>query len=218
MNKREIAIMVFSAALAACATWRWSGSPPPVGRGPNAPLRGVAEEESRHAAPPVDVSSEDAAAVRVSTVPSSPRAVVPLAPEERVKNALFYSDLGPDAIDVSAYPAQQRFNYAIYARTCSSCHTLARSINAPVVGRGWWEFYMLGMRMRSRNAGRPLSSDAIKTILDFLEYDSRARKVEKARDFDTLTEELKRRFDALVAERMKALQKQRTRALPSPER
>lgn len=204
---------------AACATWKWSGTRTSGGRAPAAALRGVAAEESAHAPPVVDASQEDAAALLLST---APRAALPLrvprAPAERERNSLFYSDVGPDAVDVSVYPAQQRYNYAIFARDCSACHTLARAINAPLVSRGWWEFYMLGMRVRSRRAGHPLTPDETKAILDFLEYDSRVRKVEGAREFDALTEELKSRFDASVAERLRALQKRNPRLLPRGER
>jgi hypothetical protein len=131
------------------------------------------------------------------------------------QDVLFYSDLGPNQIDVSTYPSEQRQNYAVYARACSRCHGLARSINAPYTSRGWWEFYMTGMRMRGRVAGRPFSREEIKAVLDFLEYDSRVRKVEHAAAFDKSTEELKRRFDAVVDQRMSDLQnKPQPRLLP----
>lgn len=42
---------------------------------------------------------------------------VPVVSDGDLRTALFYSDLGPDAVDVSGYPAQQRHNYAVYART-----------------------------------------------------------------------------------------------------
>jgi cytochrome c5 len=119
---------------------------------------------------------------------------------------MFYSDLGPDRIDVSAYPSEQRQNYAVYARACSRCHGLARSINAPYTSRGWWEFYMTGMRMRGRVAGRPFSREEITAVLDFLDYDSRVRKVEHADSFDRSTAELKRRFNEFVDRRMNELQ------------
>jgi hypothetical protein len=206
------------ALLTACAGWRWSGSPPKDGRPATAALHGLENEEKMHPAPPVDMHAEDEAAVRLSTTPAeTPRAVVPPTPQQRYRTALFYSDLGPDEVDVSAYPTQQRYNYAIYARSCGRCHTLARSINAPLVGRGWWEFYMLGMRVRSRRTGRPLPPDEVKAILDFLEYDSHERKVEHARDFDQLTEELKERFDRSIAERMRAMQKANPRPLAPPK-
>lgn len=132
---------------------------------------------------------------------------VPATPKERLEEAEFYSDLGPDAIDVSAYPAQQRYNYAVYARDCSRCHTLARPNNAPMAGRGWWEFYIIGMRARSSWKGAPLAPADVKAILDFLDYDSRVRKVEKSREFEAQTDELKRRFDASVSEKLRRYQR-----------
>ena len=57
-----------------------------------------------------------------------------------------------------------RYDYQVYARACSRCHTLARYINAPYAGRAWWEFYVLGMRARSRIAGRPFSKDEVQAV------------------------------------------------------
>jgi mono/diheme cytochrome c family protein len=132
------------------------------------------------------------------------------------RDALYYSDLGPEQIDVSAYPERTRKNYAVYARACSRCHGLARSINAPFTSRGWWEFYMTGMRLRGRASGRPLSRDEVEAVLDFLEYDSRVRKVEQAAAFQKSTDDLKRRFAELVDRRMSELQNEpQPRLLPN---
>ena len=220
MKVARLAAVVTVLLLAACASWKWSGTRVPDGRAPSAALRGAADEEHSHPAPPADTKREDAQPLRLSTEPARASVLppVPAAPDARVREALYYSDIGPDSVDVSAYPAQQRYQYAIYARACSRCHTLARSINAPLVGRGWWEFYMLGMRMRSRREGRPLTPDETQAILDFLEYDSRVRKVEDARRFDALTEELKRRFDVSVSERLRKLQRKNPRLLPETGR
>ena len=133
-------------------------------------------------------------------------AAVVFAAEHSPREALFYSDLGPETIDVSAYPAAQRENYAVYSRACSRCHTLARSINAPYASRGWWEFYMTNMRLRGSIAQKPFSKEEVKAVLEFLEYDSRLRKVERSAEFEASTRELRRRFDRLVDERMRALQ------------
>lgn len=120
----------------------------------------------------------------------------------------YYSDLGPDAVDVSSYPVQQRYNYSVYARTCSRCHTLARSINAPTASREFWELYMLGMRARGRVGGSPpITRQERQAILDFLEFDSGMRKLEDRADFETLTEELKRRYHQHLEEQMDHLQK-----------
>ena len=55
----------------------------------------------------------------------------------------------------------------------------------------------------------------MKAILDFLEYDSRVRKVEHSKEFARSTESLKRRFDAVVAGRMRALQESNPTPFPS---
>ncbi len=74
----------------------------------------------------------------------------------------------------------------------------------------------MGMRARARWDGRPLSKQETAAILDFLDYDSRRRKIERARDFDRETEELKRRFDAALAARVRELLRANPRALEPP--
>jgi hypothetical protein len=190
----------------ACAAWRWSGAPPPGVRPATDALHRNPQDvrSAPHSPEPLSPLEFSTATARTPVV-----VAVPPTPEERLATAQFYSDLGPDTIDVSGYPAQQRYEYGVFVRACSACHTLARAINAPYASRGWWEFYMLGMRARSRLAGRRLTRDERRAVLDFLEYDSRVRKVEHAREFDALTEVLKSRFDAEVAARMSRLQKGR---------
>lgn len=133
-------------------------------------------------------------------------AMVPEAPEQRRNAALFDSDLGPDVVDVSLYPPAQRRNYEVFARVCSQCHTLARSINAPHVSRGWWEFYAGKMRVRAVLRNRKLPPDELDAVLDFLEYDSNERKVARAAEFERLRQVLKRRFRESVDQRLERLQ------------
>jgi len=140
--------------------------------------------------------------------PASSPGAIPEAPAERRKAALFYSDLGPDTVDVSAYPQAQRRNYTVYVRVCSFCHTLARSVNAPFVSRGWWDFYITNMRMRARRLDIPMTDHDVRDTLDFLEYDSNERKVGRAKDFDATRAELKRRFELVLDERVDALRRQ----------
>jgi hypothetical protein len=114
----------------------------------------------------------------------------------------FYSDLGPEAIDVSGYPPEQQRNYQVYARACSQCHGLARSINSPVVSREFWEMYAQAMRSRSYyTPGQPLSTDETAAIVAFLDYDSKERKIGHKEEFERQSQELKRRFNALIDER-----------------
>jgi hypothetical protein len=120
---------------------------------------------------------------------------------------LFYSDLGPDEIDVSGYPEGQRRNYGVFRRTCSQCHTLARAINVPTVSRGFWEFYLLSMRARSRyTPDTEISKDDAQAILDFLDFDSNERKVARRAEFELKTRELKSRFDQVLREKVGRLQ------------
>jgi hypothetical protein len=190
---RALLFFAAAAAAAACSTWRWSGGGPSSAPEPSSA--------------PIALGSSPA---RARTV------VIPPTPAERARTAEYYSDFGPETVDVASYSAQQRYNYGIYARTCARCHTLARSINAPIVGRGWWEFYIASMRVRSRWQGRPLPPEDVKAILDFLDYDGRVRKVDGARDFDQVTDELKRRFDAEISRRIEAMQKASPRVSAPP--
>lgn len=169
--------------LAACASLRWEGG------GPH-------EEGAPQAA---ELSPEPR--------PRAPEPVLPPATELQKQTALYDSDLGPDSIDVSAYPMQQRYNYRVYASACSRCHGLARSVNSPLVGRTWWEFYVTSMRARGSLSGRPISAEERKAVLDFLEYDGRERK--RSKEFEKTRAELKRRYDALMDERMERLQRGR---------
>ncbi|MBI3289693.1 MAG: cytochrome c [Elusimicrobia bacterium] len=132
--------------------------------------------------------------------------VVPEAPVERQRAALFDSDLGPDTVDVSGYPAEQRRNYELYANACSRCHTLARSINAPWVNRRWWDFYVSKMRVRAMLRREKLPDRELNAVLDFLEYDSHERKVARAPEFERLRQILKRRFQASLDRRIEELQ------------
>ena len=144
----------------------------------------------------------------------SPSAALPEVSAERRKAALFYSDLGPDTVDVTTYPSDKKLAYKVYAQTCARCHTLARSINAPYVNRAWWEFYVTSMRVRVKLQDEALTKREVRSILDFLEYDSNTRKVARAAEFETMRIELKRRFEAVLDERMDVLQKQNQRLTP----
>ena len=81
----------------------------------------------------------------------------------------FPFDKGPDAIDVSTYPAVQQENYKVFAEKCSKCHTLARPINAPFATHDEWAAYVDKMRHKKRSG---VDEDSAKIIIDFLTYDS----------------------------------------------
>jgi hypothetical protein len=110
---------------------------------------------------------------------------------------IYFTDLGPDSIDVSSYPEAQRANYESFARTCARCHTLARAVNAPAESRLQWRFHLARMSLHSRlrHEGR-IPKEQYQAALDFLDYDGRTRRSTKV--FATRTEELRRRFEPVM--------------------
>lgn len=181
MDGRNTPLLAVCAALtllAGCSLFRWSGY------------------RDRD---PARIGDWSAADLVVSTSPARPRPELPPATLENVAATLYYSDLGPEEIDVSGYSTQQKYNYEIFRRECSACHTLARAVNSPTQSRAYWHFHLARMSLHSRvNRAGPLPKEDLKHVLDFLEYDSRIRKVEHRKDFEERTEELKRRFDSAL--------------------
>lgn len=127
--------------------------------------------------------------------PRAPARSEPLAPFAS-QLPVYPSDLGPDSLDVRPYPAARRKDYRLYARACSQCHGLSRSLNAPPVGRAFWEFYLLGLRARRHLEDEPLSPAEQEAVLDFLEHDELARK--SGPTFAARTRALAQRFEALL--------------------
>lgn len=183
--------MALAAALAllgGCSLFRWSGYRDPAG-----------DPAGTWSAAELDISTAAAPA------PARPGE---LPPPESLPGTLYYADLGPDEIDVSAYPAQQRFNYGIFRERCSGCHTLARAINSPIQSRAYWHYHLLRMSLRSRLKRRgPIPPAQVKAVLDFLEYDARVRKAADRKGFEERTEELKRRFDPTLNRLLEHMQK-----------
>jgi hypothetical protein len=198
MNRPALAASAAALGLAAgCSLFRWSGYRDPA------------------AAPPGRFSAVELE-LSTSAAPGREPALPPL---EDIPETLYYADLGPDTIDVSGYPAQQKYNYGFFRLQCSRCHTLARAINSPVQSRAYWHFHLHRMSLRSRlqNEG-PLPPDQVKAMLDFLEYDARVRKVEDRKRFEARTEELKRRFDPTLRRLLEHMQKTpQPRLLPGPQ-
>jgi hypothetical protein len=96
------------------------------------------------------------------------------AQEEPVDPRILKYDKGPAKIDVSKYPPDMQKKYAVFAKKCSSCHTLARPINCEYAIEEEWERYIKRMM---RKAGPSLISvDDGKQIFDFLAFDSKLRK------------------------------------------
>jgi hypothetical protein len=108
--------------------------------------------------------------------------------EEPVDPRILKYDKGPAKIDVSKYPADVQNKYKLFAKKCSSCHTIARPINCEFALEDEWERYIKRMM---RKAGPSLiSADEGKQIFEFVVYDSKTRK--KAL-FDKKTAESKER-------------------------
>ncbi|MBI5630711.1 MAG: hypothetical protein HY921_07495 [Elusimicrobia bacterium] len=118
--------------------------------------------------------------------------------------AKYYYDLGPGQVDVSSYPEAQRANYAVFSKTCSQCHTLARPINSPIKYRRDWNRYVERMHARSSGAGKPFAREDTKAIVDFLSYDSRVRKIGRRAEFEERSAFLKKLFEEVLAARRKA--------------
>lgn len=200
---RRAALLASLALLAGCSAFRWSGHHKTEDAAPeNVDPRLRSGLSPDRTSPPAEFSAPSS----TGTTRRRPASVLPDEPGRQARESLYYTDLGPSVIDVSGYPAQQKYNYSVYADVCSRCHTLARSANLPVVSRGFWSYYLLKMRSRSWFKDMPLTKDERAAILDFLEYDSRARKVERGKEFEALTAELERRFAPILEERLQRLQ------------
>ncbi len=93
--------------------------------------------------------------------------------EEPLDPRILAYDKGPAKIDVSKYPKDMQEKYKLFAKKCSSCHTLARPINSDFVLEEEWERYVKRMM---RKSGTLISPDEGKQIFEFLAYDSKTRK------------------------------------------
>lgn len=107
----------------------------------------------------------------------------------------FYYDLGPRAVDVADYPPAQRRRYAVFARVCARCHTLARPINSPLASRGDWRRYVRRMSLRAAAYSKPaIGREEADEIVEFLTYDAQRRKLDAKADFERHTVSLKAAF------------------------
>ena len=107
-------------------------------------------------------------------LPGVMRAVRAQEKEEPLDPRILKYDKGPAKIDVSKYPADMQNKYKVFAKKCSSCHTIARPINCEFALDDEWERYIKRMM---RKAGPSLiSADEGKQIFEFVTYDSKIRK------------------------------------------
>lgn len=196
MKDFRIAALVVFLPLAACSTWRWSGSPPRESVTSGAPLNTRSAGGDLH---PIPAEAQPAPEIHISPTPPG-----------KLKAAAYPADLGPETVDVSAYPRRIRADYKVYARVCSKCHTLARANYSQHVERAWWTLYITQMRARAAWKGSHLSRDEVRAILDFIEHDSRVRKSGRSTEFKQTNEEFERRFNAATDAKMQRMQKGHT--------
>jgi hypothetical protein len=84
-----------------------------------------------------------------------------------------------DGLDASKLPEDVRDDYALFARRCSKCHSLARPLGAGITDDEQWVMYVNRMR-RQPSSGISLSDQ--EHILHFLRYyaaEARRREAEK---------------------------------------
>jgi len=94
--------------------------------------------------------------------------------DEDVDPRILKYDKGPAKIDVSKYPADMQNKYKLFAKKCSSCHTIARPINCEFALEDEWERYI--KRMMRKAGASLISADDGKQIYEFLVFDSKTRK------------------------------------------
>lgn len=159
-----------------------------------------------------------AAATAACRAAPAPEAPPKFSPEQL--SARFYMDLGPDAVDASGYPPKAREGYPVFVHVCSQCHTLARPLNAPEATRADWEQHIRRMHDKTLVYGWWTEfgkKDAAK-ILDFLEHDSKVRKLDDKAGFEAKAEALKALFKDVEAERSRLkLDEGRKAARPAPD-
>jgi hypothetical protein len=124
------------------------------------------------------------------------------------------TDLGPQTIDVSAYPVAQQENYRLFSAKCTPCHSLGRSINSPIVDASTWTRYVKRMhgKNQARRGGPLLSGEEAKKVLSFLVYDSRERKIKRGEEFRHFQEELRLRYMRWVSDQRRTQKEDLTRS------
>ena len=88
------------------------------------------------------------------------------AEEGEDEDKVFESDSGAATLDVNEYPEEMQELYTLYARKCSKCHTLARSINSEYRGEDW-DRYVARMSRKPNSGISPRTGDKILSFLKF---------------------------------------------------
>jgi hypothetical protein len=85
-----------------------------------------------------------------------------------------------DGIDVAQLPEAVRPDYALFARRCSKCHSLARPLGSGITDDAVWIAYVDKMR---RQPGSGISPQDAPPILRFLHYySSEQRRIKREHD------------------------------------
>lgn len=84
-----------------------------------------------------------------------------------------------EGLDASAMPEEVRADYALFARKCSKCHTLARPLNANITDDEHWALYVRRMRMQQSSGISPEDEVGILRFLRY--YASELRRIEAER-------------------------------------
>ena len=85
-----------------------------------------------------------------------------------------------DGLDVAQLPEAVRPDYALFARRCSKCHSLARPLGSGITDDSVWIAYVDKMR---RQPGSGISPQDAGPILRFLHYySSEQRRIKREHD------------------------------------
>lgn len=132
------------------------------------------------------------------------------------QTAKYPYDLGNATVDVSAYPPEIQKNYKTFLAVCSSCHTAARPLNAPLINADDWHRYVRRMHNRMDSRGVNLEAKTAKQVVDFLVYDSKIRKIDGKAAFEAEQKRLQELFEEVTREREKMIAEE-TLKLPKKE-
>ncbi|MBI3088270.1 MAG: hypothetical protein HYY91_05240 [Candidatus Omnitrophica bacterium] len=125
--------------------------------------------------------------------------------QEQIQEAAkrpYANDLGPDEIDVSGYPPQMQRSYALFARRCSRCHTLARAVNSQWASPAFWEHYV---RVMWHKPGSQINGSEARQLWEFLVHDSQVRKLDRREEFEAFRERLLEEFQQQYPDRYQEL-------------
>ncbi len=125
--------------------------------------------------------------------------------KEKAQKEPFPNDLGPDTIDVSAYPAEMQAKYKTFATQCNQCHVINRPINSQIWEDAAWKRYVKRMMTKP---GCTIKKG--KEIYEFLSYDSQQRKVKHKAEWKAHRLDLLTQFKAKYPDRYKVLFEDRT--------